>query len=145
MASKCKIKDPVEFKQKIEQYFLQCDNDNEPYTMTGLALAIGTSRMALLRYKKEENISLPLEVREEISELVDYAKTKCEYYAQKQLFRNGNTTGIIFNLKNNHEGWIEKSEVVGVNAEEKKELNLTGLSKEDLKELIYQEEIDRQE
>lgn len=137
MARPCKIDDPKKLEKNIEKYFLQCDENKKPYTVTGLAVSLGTTRMSLLRYKKEQLTSLPVDTREEISYLLDMAKSKCELYAQEQLFRNGNTTGIIFNLKNNHDGWIEKSEIVGLNAPEDKKVNVSGLSKEELKQLIY--------
>lgn len=69
-----------------------------PYTITGLALALGTSRETLLDYEE----------RAEFSDTIKAAKVKIENYVESQLFTNS-PTGPIFNLKNNY-GWKDKTE-----------------------------------
>ena len=68
------------------------------YTITGLALALDTSRETLLDYEE----------RPEFSDTIKKAKDKCENFIEHRLFGN-NPTGSIFNLKNNY-GWKDKTE-----------------------------------
>lgn len=70
----------------------------KPYTITGLALALDTSRETLLDY----------EDREEFSDTIKKAKERCHNYVENTLL-TGNPTGAIFNLKNNY-GWNDKTE-----------------------------------
>jgi len=70
----------------------------EPFTITGLALALDTSRETLMdiencnaRYSKE------------FSDCIVRAKLKCHNYAEKQLFQAKSPQGAIFALKNY--GW----------------------------------------
>lgn len=80
-----------------------------PYTVTGLALWLNTTRQALLEYQGE------VEGREHHSAYagtIAAAKLKIENYASERLFDAGTPTrGVIFSLSNNSQGWTEKSEV----------------------------------
>ncbi len=69
-----------------------------PYTITGLALALDTSRETLLDYEEKDKFS----------DTIKKAKARCHSYAERQLF-GGNPTGPIFNLKNNY-AWRDKTE-----------------------------------
>jgi hypothetical protein len=69
-----------------------------PYTITGLALALDTTRETLLDYEE----------RDEFSDTIKKAKMKCQNYTELQLFKN-NATGPIFSLKNNY-NWRDKTE-----------------------------------
>lgn len=69
----------------------------EPLTITGLALALDTTRQTLMDY----------EGRDEFTYTIKKAKTVVENYAEKKLFGN-NATGAIFALKNY--GWKDKTE-----------------------------------
>lgn len=69
-----------------------------PYTITGLALALDTSRETLLQY----------EGRPEFVDTIKKAKDKCHNYVENSLLTS-NPTGAIFNLKNNY-GWKDKTE-----------------------------------
>lgn len=69
-----------------------------PYTITGLALALGTTRDLLIDYEEKD----------EFSDTIKEAKSKVHNYAERALFGN-NPTGPIFNLKNNY-GWRDKTE-----------------------------------
>lgn len=89
-----KFKSEEELRLKIENYFHQCNIDEEPYTMTGLALALGTTRKTLADYAKKD----------EYGDIIVWARTMCENYAEKQLFIGKNPAGVIFNMKNNY-GW----------------------------------------
>lgn len=109
-------------KQKIDEYFKQCDNEHEPYTVTGLCLALDICRDTLSEYAKNK----------EFSDTIKKAKLKVENYLEKHLITDSSTTGIIFNLKNNF-GWKDKQEL-----EHSGNLNnpFEGLSTEELRQLI---------
>lgn len=83
----------------IDDYFLGCDETGEPYTITGLALALDTSRETLLDY----------EVKDQFSDTIKKAKLKCQNYTERFLYNGKNATGAIFSLKNNY-GWRDKQE-----------------------------------
>lgn len=94
-----KFKSVEELQEKIDNFFKTCDEKKEPYTMTGLALALDTSRNVLLTYENKD----------EYSNSIKKARNKCEAYAEKCLFSNkASTAGVIFNMKNNY-GWADKN------------------------------------
>lgn len=96
-----------ELETRIQDYFDDCaskgytDNNGiyhpEPLTITGLALALDTTRQVLLDYQG----------REEFTDAIKRAKTRIENFAEKRIFSNS-PTGAIFALKNY--GWKDKSE-----------------------------------
>lgn len=72
-----------------------------PYTVTGLAVWLGTDRELLLNYGK----------REGYSEIIGRAKTLIEAFWEQALWNEKvSSSGVIFNLKNNW-GWKDKVEV----------------------------------
>lgn len=89
-----------ELQKKIDNYFDNCDNLGKPYTITGLAVALDTSRKVLLDY----------EDKEEYSYTIKKAKDRVEQYAEEQLYKGNNTAGVIFSLKNNYK-WVDKQEI----------------------------------
>jgi hypothetical protein len=93
-----KFKSPEEILKKAEQYFRECRKQKRPITITGLALALDTSRETLMKY----------EGRPEFADAVKKVKLVCENYAETQLYGR-NPTGAIFALKNY--GWIDKKEI----------------------------------
>lgn len=72
----------------------------KPYTLSGLAVALGCSRITILNYSKEDDFFITIKE----------AKDKCEAYAEESLFIGKNPTGAMFNLKNNHTDWHDKQE-----------------------------------
>lgn len=143
---KLKFQNVEELKAKTEQYFKDCDphivevediitkRDDEgrviyqevqkvqelskqrPYTITGLALALGTTRNVLLDYENAEHYAEDIgeELLEQIRHTIKDAKEKCHNFAEERLFAN-NPTGVIFNLKNNYSGWVDRQEVEQTN------------------------------
>ena len=130
-----KFTDPAELRRLIQNYFDSCDPHQEkrvveagvnqhgetifttreimtqqkPYTTSGLARALGSSRQTLLDYQNPEHYSdeIPADARQELSDAIGDAKRKVEEFAESQLFE-GNANGAKFNLTNNH-GWVEKT------------------------------------
>ena len=91
----------VEDMEKIiEEYFIMCDEKEKPYTMSGLAYALDMDRKSLLNYSKDEKF-FPT---------IKKAKLKIEQQLEENLYRLGNNSGIIFNLKNNY-GWRDQVEI----------------------------------
>lgn len=87
-------------QQKIDEYFNECDKNKEPYTITGLALALDLDRKSINNYAKDS----------EFFPTIKKAKLKVENYLEKRLINDSSATGIIFNLKNNY-GWSDKQEI----------------------------------
>ena len=92
--------DPAKLQVLIDAYFDKCDKTGKPYTITGLAVALDTSRETLLDYGNKE----------EFSDTIKRAKVKIHKYAEEYLCSGKSATGAIFNLKNNW-GWKDKQEV----------------------------------
>jgi hypothetical protein len=129
-----KFNSPDEMQTAIDAYFAECDphpvqvmfektnpktklvevktetrlSYQVPYTMTGLARALGfESRSSLVDYRK----------RGKFSHTLLAAKLKIEEQVEiRMLTSNGVVAGIIFNAKNNF-GWKDKQEqeVTGAN------------------------------
>lgn len=104
---KMKYTDVELFQKKVDDYFNMCDEKEKPYTMSGLAYYLDLDRKSLLNYSKNEKF-FPT---------IKKAKQKVEMMLEEQLYRLGNNSGVIFNLKNNF-GWIDK-----IDYDNKDELN----------------------
>jgi len=95
-----KFESVEQLESLIESYFTHCDTEKEPYTITGLALWLDTSRETLLDYQEKDGFS----------DTIKRAKLKCENWVEKGMLGNKvNPTAGIFNLKNNY-GWRDKVE-----------------------------------
>lgn len=97
-----KFKTVKELQELIEKYFRDCKRQKRPYTITGLAIALDTTRDVLLDYEN---------VYPQYSNTVKKAKQKCENFAEEKLFGNTQVAGAIFNLKNNYKNWKDRSEL----------------------------------
>ncbi len=118
---------PEDFQENIDQYFESCldrkyefkeDEYGErqrtevvrqvkPFTMSGLAVALGVGRTTLWNYSHKSK---------EFHDVFLLAKSRCEAYAEEYLFSGKNTTGVVFSMKNNFDGWheIRREEISGV-------------------------------
>ena len=116
-------KTPEEMQAVIDKYFEDCDGefitDDEgnlmtdkhghpvmtkprPYTITGLALALGfNGRQSLLNY----------EGKPAFMDTIRKAKARVEQYAEERLFDRDGANGAKFNLSNNFKGWSEKQQI----------------------------------
>ena len=90
MGRPLKFQDVRELQVAIEQFFNDCDLMEKPYTITGLALALDTTRKLLWEY----------EDRSDFRNTILKAKTRVENYAEQRLFTGGSPAGAIFALKN---------------------------------------------
>ena len=115
-----KFQSVEKLQAEIDDFFNSCyevDIDTgrkiqvEPFTITGLALALDTSREVLMDI---ENLVSEGYTRE-FSDCVVRAKLKCHNYAEKQLYTAKSPQGAIFALKNY--GWkdVQTVEQTGPN------------------------------
>jgi hypothetical protein len=80
--------------------------EQRPYTMSGLARALGLSRQALLEYS----------ARDEFGDSIAAAKQRCEEYAESQLYgpyANGAKFNLINNYQDKYQPWADKQVVAG--------------------------------
>ena len=125
-----KFMDADELEKKIAEYFEDCDDNDKPYTVTGLAYTLGITVKQLRDYKNAvDNINvlkqLDDSVKAELSNIVKRAYQMCEMYAEKRLLDtkcNKSPVGYIFALKNFQGDFVDKQEVV--NTENKIEVKL---------------------
>lgn len=119
-----KYKSVEEMQELIDAYFDSCfeeawkKNDDDswepilnkdgnivkhqvrPFSVTGLACALGTTRDVLIDYQN----------RKEFANAIKMAKQRIEAYAEESLYMLKNPAGVIFSLKNNY-GWKDKQEI----------------------------------
>ena len=88
---------PEEFTAVAEAYFDRRDALEMPYTVNGLALALGMTRETLLRYGEKDGLS----------DAVKAVRARLEDHWESRL-AGGNAAGTIFWLKN--QGWSDKTE-----------------------------------
>ena len=103
-----KFESVEELQASVEKYFNE--TDIKDWTITGLALALDTSRQTLINYEE----------REEYFDTVKKAKDMVEHSYELDLKHKGNT-GSIFALKNFD--WKDKTE---------SDVNVKGVSLADL-------------
>jgi len=90
-----KYKDEKELSILIDKYFKDCDDNDKPYTMSGLAYALDIDRTTLINYGEDKLFST----------LIKKAKNRVQAQLEENaLTGKGNSTFTIFNLKNNY-GW----------------------------------------
>jgi len=129
-----------EMQSKIDAYFDSCfeiDADTgkkvqiEPFTITGLALDLDTSRETLMEIETQRsNYDI------QFVDAIKRAKLKCHNYAEKELYRAKSPTGAIFALKNY--GWkdVQTIEQTGPNGGPLQIQSIAALSDADLKLMI---------
>ena len=126
------IKSVEEFQQLSDQYFSDCDQYHEPYTVTGLALAVGVaSRQGLMDYER----------RAEYHDAVKRSKMRVEHQYEVRL-STPQPTGAIFALKNL--GWSDLQQIQQLEAP-KADLDLAKLTDEQLTQLDMLQRIARGE
>ena len=118
-----KFMDAEELEKKIAEYFEDCDENDKPYTVTGLAYTLGITVKQLRDYKNAiNNINILKQlddsVKAELSCVVKRAYQMCEMYAERRLLDTKCTkspVGYIFALKNFQGDFVDKTEVEQTN------------------------------
>jgi hypothetical protein len=110
-----KFKTVDDLQSAIDGYFNSCFEINaktgelmqvKPFTITGLALALDTSRETLLDIEYGNG---PYADNSSFSDAIKKAKLRCQNYAEEQMFTAYNPAGPIFALKNY--GWKDKQDI----------------------------------
>ncbi|NTV51274.1 MAG: hypothetical protein HGA69_00355 [Desulfobulbaceae bacterium] len=83
----------------VDEYFQKCDDNNCPYTITGLALHLGLTRKSLNNY----------EGRQEFLPVIKAARERVQLSVETILLSGKAQAGSIFWLKNH--GWADKQEI----------------------------------
>lgn len=91
---------PEQFEQVANAYFKDRDSADKPYTVNGLALALGMTRETLLRYGEKDGFS----------DTVKAVRAKLEAHWEERLAGNA-AAGTIFWLKN--QGWTDRQVLAG--------------------------------
>ncbi len=95
------FKNVEEVKEKINDYFNYCEEEEKPYTMSGLAYYLEISRQTLVNYSNKD----------EYFDTIKKARDKVQMQLEENALSNkANPTFTIFNLKNNFD-WKDKMEV----------------------------------
>ena len=98
-------------KAAADKYFAECEAKDEPYTMTGLAIALGMDRTSLVNYAD----------RDEFFNTIKDARAKVEARIESLSMQGKiNPTMAIFNLKNNF-GWRDQSQL-DINADVRQDI-----------------------
>lgn len=100
-----KWESPEQLEKLAIAYFEDCFTYKRPITITGLAIALGTTRTTLIDYEDETGHR-----SKEFSNIVKILKHYCEHYAEETMFTARNPAGAIFALKNY--GWRDTPSVV---------------------------------
>lgn len=130
-----KFRDPEQLKKDIEEFFIECKEENRVPTITGLAVKLDTTRRTLLDYENQIVKTLDDNIKKEISHTIKKAKARIESEYEQALMDRGKTTGAIFTLKNNY-GWQDKQEIIQVS---NNKTDLSGLTVEQIHELLKEE------
>jgi len=127
-----------DMQSKIDAYFESCYEVDvetgkkiqvEPFTITGLALELDTSREVLMDIENQVS-----GYSREFSDAIKRAKLRCHNYAEKQLYLAKSPTGAIFALKNY--GWKDVQTVENVPPADLLNKPIIALEDSDLKQLL---------
>ena len=110
LANTLKFTSAEELQDKIRDYFCDCEAKHKTPTVTWLAVYLGTNRRTLLNYEKELQITLPEEVRHNISLVLARAMATIEAYAEDRLYDRDSSNGAKFALANNY-GWSDRQDL----------------------------------
>ena len=130
-----KFRDPEQLKKDIEEFFIECKEENRVPTITGLAVKLDTTRRTLLDYENQIVKTLDDNIKKQISHTIKKAKARIESEYEQALMDRGKTTGAIFTLKNNY-GWQDKQEIIQTS---NNKTDLSGLTVEQIQELLKEE------
>ena len=98
--------DPQEVGQRIEEYYQICLDDDIRPTVTGLAVALGTDRPTLFRWKTSNKFP------SEVIGMVDRAMAILNADQEENIANANNIVGSIFLMKNSFPEYTDKREVV---------------------------------
>ena len=128
-----------DIEQKVEDYFNYCNENNKPFTMSGLALFLDCSRMTLYQYENEliKFNNVTQEDKQRILNAIKKAKRMVEVYQEELLLTARNPAGSIFALKNNFENWRDTQEIYA-NTNVSTSNPIQQLTTEEIKQLLLE-------
>lgn len=92
-------KSPQELEAKVEAYKSHCKDNNQLFSISGLAVALGCSRRTLVNYSRNK----------EFFPTIKRARAYGEVGLEHLLMTQKEVRGVIFALKNNYD-WKDKVE-----------------------------------
>lgn len=99
-----KVSSPAVMQRAFDKYFKRQDKEKRPYTVVGIAIAVGLTRKGLCEYNAYPEFSATLM----------HAKARIEEQRSESLVEAGSqVNGIKFDLENNF-GWSTKQDVLKV-------------------------------
>lgn len=98
-----KYKSAEQVQELIDNYFQDCDAKDKPYTITGLAYALYTTRKTLLDYQYKQQIHVDSKIADKISDAITRAKQRCEVYANEALYDKCKARGAERDLQVNYD------------------------------------------
>ena len=121
-----------ELEELITKYYERCETMDKPLTLSGLACWLGIDRKTLYNYSERDDFFPTIKVAK------DVIQADME---ERALSGKSNATFSIFSLKNNY-GWNDKQEIESrnENINTNKNIDMSGLSTEELKKLIENED-----
>ena len=135
------IEDPKSGKTKEYREYL------EPPTVSGLALALETTRGVLIDYQNQVHTGntqiIEKEVADELRNTITRAKSFIESYAERSLFENRSAQGPIFALRNNWPHWNDDYVIRTPDNKDATQIDLNKLSTNELE--IFQKLYEKME
>lgn len=119
-----KFKSNKELQEKVDAYFKWADDNNHPYTITGLALYLDCDRQQIINAEKRPEFFYTIQRARDRIQAENEEKTMMGKY---------NTAFMIFSFKNNYK-WSDRQDI-NVNAEVNNPYG--DLTEADLKKLIH--------
>jgi len=95
------FKNPEEFSDRVESYFIKCEENNKPPTISGLSVFCKCHRSTLYNYADPAKCTNP-----EFGKILDYARLRIQEWCDTELLsreRPNSVTGVIFYLKNHYD------------------------------------------
>ena len=120
MGAPSKFGTPEEMEAKIDAYFLECDEQNRPYTIAGLGYALGVDRKTVYNYSIKDNFF----------HIIKRAREKVLVSLEEKMIKEGRP-GQIFVGKNY--GYADKVEIETTKSNAP---DLSGLSIEEIKKML---------
>lgn len=91
------FKSVEELKEKINRYFYEADKKLKPYTMSGLARALGVATTTLKEYAVGNRDDYTMN-DEQFSDIIDEARQRIEEFAEENLYSKFGFNGAKFVL-----------------------------------------------
>lgn len=114
------------FEREVMDYIKKCELEEEPITVSGLAVYMKIGRTTLWRYAE----------REKFKDLMDFFKERVMMCLENETLKgNLNPTMAIFSLKNNF-GWTDKVQTVNENKNTNANIDCSNLTDEQIDRIL---------